>query len=145
MAIQRRNPFNNLRGMEHGMFRTFPHNLGLMYPMNPHHHQNGALPMDAFYTDESLVLRAAAPGFKADDVDLNISGNWLVLKGCKEAEEKQYVMKERGFDAFHRTMRLPKGLQSEKAEASFEDGILTITIPKSEETKAEVHKIAIKS
>ena len=142
MAIQRWNPFHNLRRMEHDMFRTFPHNYVRMpryrAPVN-------ALPMDAFYTDESLVLRAAAPGFKADDVDLSISGNWLVLKGNKEAEEKQYVMQEHGFNAFHRTMRLPRGLQPEMAEASFEDGILTITIPKSEETKAKVHNIDIKS
>ena len=142
MTIQRWNPFNNLRRMEHDMFRMFPHNSG---PMTPHRTHNGTLPMDAYYTDESLVLRAAAPGFKADDVDLSVSGNWLVLKGRKESEEKQYVMKERGFDAFHRTMRLPKGLQPENTEASFEDGILTITIPKSEETKDMVHKIAIKS
>ena len=145
MAIQRWNPFNNLSPWDASMLRLFPHRYRSMTPMPAFSSHNGALPMDAFYTDESLVLRAAAPGFKADDVDLNISGNWLVLKGRKEAEEKQYVMKERGFDAFHRTMRLPRGLQPEKTEASFEDGILTITIPKSEKTKAEVHKIAIKS
>ena len=142
MAIQRWNPFHNLRRMERDVFRTFPHSYGLM----PRHGTPvSALPMDAFYTDESLVLRATAPGFKADDVDLSISGNWLVMKGRKESEEKQYVMKEHGFNAFHRTMRLPRGLQPEMAEASFEDGILTITIPKSEETKAQVHKVDIKS
>ena len=142
MAIQRWNPFHNLRRMERDVFRMFPHNYGLM----PRHGTpENALPMDAFYTDESLVLRAAAPGFKADDVDLSISGNWLVMKGRKESEEKQYVMKEHGFNAFQRTMRLPRGLQPEMAEASFEDGILTITIPKSEETKAQIHKIDIKS
>ncbi len=142
MAIQRWNPFHNLRRMERDVFRMFPHNFG---QMPRHGTSGGALPMDAFYTDESLVLRAAAPGFKADDVDLSISGNWLVMKGRKESEEKQYVMKEHGFNAFHRTMRLPRGLQPEMAEASFQDGILTITIPKSEETKAQVHKIDIKS
>lgn len=142
MAIQRWNPFHNLRRMDRDVFRMLPHNFGLM----PRHETPvSALPMDAFYTDESLVLRAAAPGFKADDVDLSISGNWLVMKGRKESEEKQYVMKEHGFNAFHRTMRLPRGLQPEMAEASFQDGILTITIPKSEETKAQVHKIDIKA
>ena len=142
MAIQRYNPFANLRGMENDVFRMFPRRFGFMPPMQT---PSAALPVDAFYTDESLVLRAAAPGFKADNVDLSISGNYLVLKGRKETEENEYLMKERGFDAFHRTLRLPKGLQPEKADAAFEDGILTITIPKSEETKTQMHKIAIKS
>ena len=142
MAIQRYNPFANLRRMENDIFGMFPRRFGFM----PSTQTNAAaLPVDAFYTDESLVLRAAAPGFKADNVDLSISGNYLVLKGRKETEENEYVMKERGFNAFHRTLRLPKGLQPEKADAAFEDGILTITIPKSEETKTQVHKIAIKS
>ena len=142
MAIQRYNPFANLRRMENDMFGMFPRRFGFMPPSQA---PAAALPVDAFYTNESLVLRAAAPGFKADNVDLSISGNYLVLEGRKETEENEYVMKERGFDAFHRTLRLPKGLQPEKADAAFEDGILTITIPKSEETKAQVHKIAIKS
>ena len=142
MAIQRWNPFHNLRRMERDVFRTFPLSYGLV----PRHGTPvSALPMDAFYTDESLVLQAAAPGFKADDVDLSVNGNWLVLKGRKETEEQQYVMKEHGFNAFHRTMRLPRGLNLEKASASIGNGILTITIPKSEETKAQVHKIDIKS
>ena len=142
MAIQRYNPFANLRRMENAVFRMFPRRFGFMPSMQT---PAAALPVDAFYTDESLVLRAAAPGFKADNVDLSVSGNYLILKGRKETEENEYLMKERGFDAFHRTLRLPKGLQPEKADAAFEDGILTITIPKSEETKAQVHKIAIKS
>ena len=149
MAIQRWNPFKNLTPLDESMMRLFPHRFPGMPRMNPNlslfGYHGGALQVDAFYTDESLVLRAAAPGFKADDVDLSISGNWLVMKGRKESEEKQYVMKEHGFNAFHRTMRLPRGLQPEMAEASFQDGILTITIPKSEETKAQVHKIDIKS
>ncbi len=143
MAIQRYNPFHNLRRMEQDMFGTFPRNFGFMAP-NPA--PATTLPMDAFYTDESLILKAAAPGFKADDVDLSVSGNWIVLKGKKEtenADDKRFVLKERGFDAFHRAMRLPKGLQPEKAEASFQDGVLTIAIPKSEDAKPHTHKIAI--
>lgn len=145
MAIQRYNPFRNLPPWNASMLRLFPHRYRRMNLMPRHGMSMNHLPMDAFYTDDSLVLRATAPGFKADDVELSINGNWLVLKGKKEAEEIQYVMKERGFDAFHRTMRLPNGLQTEKAEAAFQDGILTITIPKSEESKTQVHKIDIKS
>ena len=144
MTIQRWNPLSNLRRMEEDMFKMFPRNFGSLAPRLDQ--SAGSLPtMDAYYTDDSLVLRAAAPGFKADDVELSINGNWLALKGQKEAEEVQYVMKERGFDAFRRTMRLPRGLQPENAEAAFQDGILTITIPKSEETKTTMHKIDIKS
>lgn len=142
MAIQRYNPFYNLRKMEHDMFRMFPRNLGTMMP---HRGYNATLPVNAFYTDESLVLRASAPGFKPDDVDLTINGNWLVIKGSRDRDDQQYVMKERVLDAFHRAMRLTKGLHAEKAEASFEDGILTITIPKTEDAKPLVHNIDIKS
>ncbi len=143
MAIQRWNPLSNLRRMEEEMFKMFPRNLGSTVSRLEN---GGSLPtMDAFYTDDSLVLEAAVPGFKADNVDLGIRDNWLVLKGRKESDDKQFVMKESAFDTFHRAMRLPNGLKPEAAEASFEDGILTITIPKSEETKTRAHKIAIKS
>ena len=143
MAIQRWNPLSNLRRMEEDMFKMFPRNFGSLAPRLDQ--SAGSLPtMDAYYTDESLVLNAAVPGFKANNVDLSVRDNWLVLKGNKEADEKQFVLKESAFDAFHRAMRLPNGLQPEKAQASFEDGILTITIPKSEATRTTMHKIDIK-
>ena len=145
MAIQRWTPLANLRKVEDDMFRMWPHYFRSFTTMPSSRHRNGGLPIDAFFTEDALVLRAAAPGFKAEDVDLTVTGNNLVLKGAKESIEKEYLVREGFSDSFHRAMTLPKGLQADKAEASFEDGMLTITIPKSEEVKAQVHKIEVKS
>ncbi|MFB3092335.1 MAG: Hsp20/alpha crystallin family protein, partial [Dehalococcoidia bacterium] len=95
------------------------------------------------------VVRATIPGFKAEDVDLTVTGDRLVLKGEvkgeKETKEERYLIRESRSASFHRSLALPKGLKTEKAEAAYEDGVLTVTIPKTEEVKAETHKIKVKA
>ena len=145
MAIQRWTPLANLRRIDNDMYRMWPHLFRSFAPMHHARHGSGGVPVDAFFTEDALVMRAATPGYKATDVDLTVTGDKLVLKGSKESLQKEYLLREGFTDSFHRAMTLPKGLQTDKAEAHFEDGMLTITIPKSEEVKAQVHKIEVKA
>ena len=95
--------------------------------------------IDMYQTDNEVVVKAALPGMKADEVQINVTGDILTLKGeLKHEEEKKdrsWHVREHRWGAFERSITLPTGVISDKAKADFENGILTITLPKSEQVK----------
>ncbi len=102
-----------------------------------------------YHTPEAVVVKAALPGAKADDVDITITGNTLTIKGETNSEEEiereDYLYQERRYGSFNRILTLPNGLQSDKVEADFENGVLTLSIPKAEEIKPKLIKAKVKS
>jgi len=108
----------------------------------------GALAMDMYETPENVVVKTAVPGVKPEDIDITITGHTLTIAGEtkaeKKVEEENYIRRERRYGRFSRSITLPSGVQGEKAEASFEDGLLTLTIPKAEEAKPKVIKVKSK-
>ncbi|HEX5040507.1 MAG TPA: Hsp20/alpha crystallin family protein [Candidatus Limnocylindria bacterium] len=96
-------------------------------------------PLDVHETADELVVTAALPGMKADDVEITMTGQTLTMRGEFKADEQvnkdQYLYRERRYGAFNRTVQLPVRVQGEKADATFVDGILTLRIPKAEEVK----------
>lgn len=103
--------------------------------------------VDMYQTDNDVVVKAALPGIKADEVQINITGEVLTLKGevkqSEETREKAYHIREQRWGAFERSIILPTDVVADKAKADFENGILTITLPKAEEVKPKT--ITIKS
>ncbi|MBI2331206.1 MAG: Hsp20/alpha crystallin family protein [Chloroflexi bacterium] len=103
--------------------------------------------VDMYQTDNEVVVKAALPGIKADEVQINVTGEVLTLKGETRQEndknEKAYHIHEQRWGAFERSIVLPVGVIADKAKAEFENGILTITLPKAEESKPKL--ISIKS
>lgn len=95
--------------------------------------------VDMYQTDNEVVVRAALPGIKADEVQINITGELLSLKGEvkqeNETKEKAYHIREQRWGTFERSIALPTQVVADKAKAEFENGILTITLPKAEEVK----------
>jgi HSP20 family protein len=95
--------------------------------------------VDMYQTDDDLVVKAALPGIKIDEVQINITGDVLTLKGeMKQEEEKQekaWHIREQRFGSFERSIALPTNVVADKAKAEFENGILTITLPKADEVK----------
>jgi HSP20 family protein len=95
--------------------------------------------VDVHETPEEIVVTAALPGMKADDVEITMTGQQLSLSGEFKADEEikreQYLYRERRFGSFSRTIALPVRVQGERADASFTDGVLTLRIPKAEEVK----------
>jgi HSP20 family protein len=87
------------------------------------------------------------PGLKPEDVSIDITGETLTIKGESKAEQEikkeDYLYQERRYGAYSRSVVLPSGLKTDKAEATMEDGILTLTIPKVEEVKPK--KISVKA
>ena len=116
-------------------------------PLRLNDGQMSMLAVDMYQTDNEVVVKAAIPGVKADDVQINVTGEVLTIKGeTKEKEdvkEKAYHFREQRWGMFERTLALPTDVIADKAKAEFENGILTITLPKAEEVKPKT--ITIKS
>lgn len=95
--------------------------------------------------ENEIVVRAEVPGCKAEDIDISVYGNTLTLSGEKKAEEekkeKGYYHLERSYGSFRRDIALPDEVDPNKVEASCKDGVLTVTLPKSEKTKAVKVKV----
>ena len=98
-----------------------------------------------YHTANDVVVKAALPGVKPDDVEITIVGDTLTIKGEAKAEEEvkreDYLYQERRYGAFSRSVTLPSGLDTDKAEATFENGVLTLTIPKVEKVKPKQVKV----
>jgi HSP20 family protein len=103
--------------------------------------------LDVAETKNELVVKAEVPGMEPKDIDISLSDGVLTIKGEKkqEKEEKEadYHLVERSYGAFTRSVRLPKEVQGEKISASYKDGILKVTLPKSEEAKKKEIKIKV--
>jgi HSP20 family protein len=97
--------------------------------------------------NDNVVVKAAIPGAKAEDIDVSINGDVLTIKGetksSEEIEEENYIYREQRYGSFSRSVGLPANVNTEDAEADFEDGILTLTMPKLEEAKPR--QISVKS
>ena len=104
--------------------------------------------VDMYQTDNEVVVKAALPGIKADEVQINVTGELLTLKGEvrheEEKEEKAWHIREQRYGSFERAIALPTDVVADKAKANFEDGILTITLPKAEEVKPKTITIKTK-
>jgi HSP20 family protein len=102
------------------------------------------LPLDIADGDEALTITAALPGLSAEDVEIAIHDGVLAIKTKTETEtdeDSKYYMRERCTCSFQRAVRLPVEVDEDKAEARFDNGILTLTLPKVE--AAQPKRIAI--
>jgi HSP20 family protein len=104
--------------------------------------------IDMYQTNDEVVVKAAVPGLKADDVQINVTGDTLFIKGeAKQEEEKKdktYHIREQRWGSFERSVMLPTNVIADKAKAEFENGILTITLPKAEEVKPKTIPVKAK-
>ena len=95
--------------------------------------------IDMYQTDDEIVVKAALPGIKTDEVQINITGEVLTLKGEMKHEEdkkeKAWHIHEQRYGSFERSVVLPTDVVADKAKAEFDNGILTITLPKADEVK----------
>ena len=100
-------------------------------------------------TEKELVITAELPGVTEKDVEVNLAGDVLTIRGEKKAEHEQrngdgYYM-ERRFGAFTRSVRLPFEVSDDNVQATFKDGVLTIQLPKPSELQKPVRRIEVKS
>jgi HSP20 family protein len=104
--------------------------------------------IDLYQTNEDVIVKASLPGMTAEDVEISVAGEMLTLKGeiqrKDEREDASYLIREQRFGRFERSLMLPTEVQSDKAKAEFENGILTITLPKSEQVRPKTITVKVK-
>ena len=144
MSISRWEPFGGLMSLREAMDRLFEDSLVRPSRLFPDL-WGESLAVDVYQTDNEVVVKTTLPGVKPDEVEITVTGDTLTIKGETKAEEKvkreNYFRQERRCGAFSRSVTIPIAVRSEKAEATFQDGVLTITLPKAEEAKPKRIKI----
>ncbi|MHB1132709.1 MAG: Hsp20/alpha crystallin family protein [Chloroflexota bacterium] len=143
MGIRRWEPFSELMSMRETLDRLFEDRfrggpaewMGLSSPA-----------VDMYQTDKEIVVRAAVPGVKPEDIDVSVLGDTLTIRGelknDEEVKRENYYYQERRYGSFSRTVNLPMQVEAEQAKAKFENGVLTLTLPKSEQAKAKKIQIS---
>ena len=103
--------------------------------------------LDVAETENDIVVRAEIPGIDPKDIDISLANDLLTIKGEKKQEkeekEENYHLIERSYGSFSRSVRLPGEVRSDKISASYKNGILKVTLPKSEEAKKKEIKIKV--
>ena len=105
-----------------------------------------ALPLDVTTDADSLTIEAALPGIRPEDVEITVENGTVTTSGKtaseRKAEEGSYLLQEIRRGTFSRSVTLPNGLEPDKAEATFENGVLSLRIPKAEQLKPRQIKIS---
>ena len=118
---------------------TWPAGFGASFEAMP--------PVEVSETDDEVEITAELPGMSEEQVDVTLSADMLKINGEKRSERDEkrqdYHISERSYGAVHRTIPLPSGLDLDQVDATFKDGVLKVRIPKTEEARSEVKRIAV--
>jgi HSP20 family protein len=148
MALVKYNPLRELRTMQDQMNRLL--NLSWNHDLPGEDIKEGLWQpaVDIYETEDSIVIKAELPDVDQKDVDVHIEDNTLILKGERkhgsEVKKENYHRIERYFGTFQRSFSLPGTIDQEQVAAACDKGVLTITLPKKEETKPKQINIQVK-
>lgn len=148
--INRKDPFFELTSLRDHVNQLFNQafggfeSIGFEQPLSP---PTFFPPVDVSEDDHNITLKAEIPGVKVEDVSITLENNVLTMTGerkFKEEEKKENFQRvERRYGKFTRSFTLPAGVDSENAKATFEDGVLNVTLPKREEFKPKQITIGV--
>ena len=104
--------------------------------------------VDVLDSKDSLVIKADVPGLSKDDIEVTVQDRHLIIKGEKKyedkKEEKNYIREERHYGLFQRSIPLSSEVETEKIKATYQNGVLELTLPKKEEAKPKQIPIEVK-
>jgi len=145
MAVQRWDPFRDLRNLEDTMSR-----LWRGYGGSPSYREgveNWNILIDVIQKKDAIEVLASLPGVKPDEIEVAVEDNVLTLRAERKPEieggEAAYLIWERPTGSFYRALRLPDTVDTNRIESNYENGVLTITMPKAEEKKKKQIKIQV--
>ena len=145
MVLQRLDPVAELRRMDNVMNRFWRNYSRSGSPVRA---QAWAVPIDIRQEGDSITVDASIPGVDPAQITATVEDGVLTIKGetATETEKKdeRYYLRERRVGAFHRSVRLPDSVDTEQAESTYENGVLSITFPKQESMKAKSLPINVK-
>ena len=146
MNVVRYDPFRDLRSLQEEVNRLFSTNLTRAFGDEGIGRGAWAPSVDIYENKDQIVLEAELPGMKQEDFDLSIENNVITLRGERKFEKTDetdnYHRVERSYGAFTRSFTLPQTVSAEGATAEYNNGVLRVTLPKREETKARRIQIA---
>jgi HSP20 family protein len=151
-------PFEGLRREAERLFDDFGRGFGwppfrsAMSRMEPSWGRELVWPsapvVDVAEREKDYEITAELPGMAESDIEVNVSDDVLTIKGEKKEEKeekkKDYYLSERRYGSFQRSFRVPDGVDANKIEAKFKNGVLTVTLPKTPEAQKKQKKIEVK-
>lgn len=148
MSVTRWEPFSGITPLREAMDRLFEQSF--LRPSLMPALLRGArlLPIDMYQTEADVVIKAEVPGMRPEDIDIKVMGDTVIISGERRAErevkEEDYLMHETSIGRFHREILSPVPVKPDQAQATFENGVLTISLPKAEAAKARQVKVQVK-
>lgn len=140
MSITRYDPFRDLRSLQEEVNRLFTGNVGRSFDDEGIARGSWSPSVDIYENKEQIVLEAELPGMNREDFDLSVENNVITLRGERRFEKKDetdnYHRVERAYGSFTRSFTLPNTVTAEGANADYRNGVLRVTLPKREDTKA---------
>lgn len=144
--IRRTSPWGELLSLRQAMDRLFEDSFVRPRSFLVEAGESRSLPLDIHTTADALVIEAALPGVRPEDVEITVTGDQLTISGTTaeehRAEEKDYLYHEIRHGSFGRTVTLPADLRTDAASAAFENGVLRLSIPKAEAAKPRQIRIS---
>jgi HSP20 family protein len=144
MALDRWDPLREMMTLREAMDRLFQESV--VRPTGSFlAGARGATPVDIAERDNSFVVQAAMPGIAPEDIQVTVKGNTLTIRGEHKDEEERsdqnWLVRERRGQSFYRSVTLPTAVNADKAEAKYENGVLTLTLPKADEALPKLIRI----
>ena len=134
-------PLRHLSSLREEIDRLFDQPLSVFNTPQQFWLGGGWPTVDLFEDRDKLVVKVEVPGMKKEDIDISLHDGVLAISGERKMEEKydkaETHRSERFVGRFHRALSLPVAVQADKTNATYQDGVLTITLPKAEEAKAK--------
>ena len=136
-------PRRELVSLREAMERVLDENLG----EKGLGERKGRLPIDVYTTTSEIVIVAAVPGLSAEQVEVTLEDNTLTIRGelPPPLENVEYIFQERPFGRFSRALTLNVPIDADNVEATFDNGMLTLILPKSVPTEPKTIKVNVKS
>jgi HSP20 family protein len=139
MAVVKWDPFRDLVSIQDRMNRLFEQTLSRSRGEEGVTATTWTPAVDIYETADTIVMKAELPGVAREDIQIQIDGNTLTLKGerrfARDVQEESYLRIERAYGSFHRSFGLPATVQQENVRAVLKDGVLELTLPKAEGSK----------
>ena len=144
MGLQRWDPRYELRRMHETMNR---HRRAFGFNYADTERKEWAIPVDVREDGDDILVRASLPGVNPDDIDVSIENHVLAIKAKTTADQERkevgYLIKERRAGSFHRALQLPDTVDTDKAKTLYENGVLTVTLPKADTKKAKRLEVTV--
>ncbi len=136
-------PMADLMAMQQAMDRLYDENWGRYGGGWRRGERVHYLPLDVYSTPDELVVQASMPGINPEEVAITIEGDTLTIKGERKPplENVEYLVQERRYGPFSRTLSLNVPVEADRAEAQFDRGLLTLHIPKAAEVRPKLIKV----